>query len=324
MKICITGAAGFLGRNLTNWILDNTEHSVIGVDKIAPKELKWIDDNKRFVYVYCPIERDELQSVFKRHRPSIAYALASYASEGRANHIRKFIHSNNTVGMANVINACINNNCKIIFTSSVAVYSGLPPFDEETIPNPIDEYGLSKLSTEKSIEISGNVNNLEWSIIRPRNVYGIYQNMFDKTLNLFGIFFYKYFNNQPLTIFGDGSNQRNFTYIDDILEPMYNAIKYDRQIFNLGSSKVYTIKQAAEIFCEVTGYNKIEYVEPRHEVPAAFCKTDKSEQLLGYKDITSLYDGLKKMYVWAKEQKIKPLEIPPPLEITKNMHSSLL
>lgn len=324
MKILVTGAAGFLGRNLTNWIFANTEHSVVGVDKIQPKQLKWIDDDKRFTYIYCPMESGELDSVFKRHQPSVAFALGSYASEGRSNHIRKFIHYNNTVGMANVINACVNNNCKIVFTSSVAIYSGMPPFDEETIPNPIDEYGLSKLMTEKSIEIAGNVNSLEWSVVRPRNIYGELQQLNDPSRNLFGIWFYKMFNNKPLTIFGDGSNQRSFTYVGDIVEPLFNAMKFDKQIFNLGSEKVYSIKQAAEIFTEVTGYSNYEYLESRHEVKFAFCKTEKSEQLLGYKDTTSLYEGLKKMYNWAKKQPMLRLQVPPPLEITKNTHSSLL
>jgi len=82
--------------------------------------------------------------------------MAAYASEGRSNHIRTFIHQNNTIGTSNIINACVNYNCKLVFLSSVAVYSGTPPFNEETIPNPIDEYGLSKLMSEKSIQIAGN------------------------------------------------------------------------------------------------------------------------------------------------------------------------
>lgn len=324
MKILITGAAGFLGSAFSHWLLENTEHEVIGVDNMSGGYTDNLPQHKRFKFAFLDVRNgEETDLLFSRHKPNVVYHLAAYASEGRANHIRNFIHSNNTVGTLNVINACVNHDCKLIFTSSVAVYSGKPPFHEDIMPNPIDEYGLSKWCSEKSIEIAGEEQGLEWCIIRPRNVFGIRQNIFDPSRNLLGIFCYNAINDLPLCIFGNGSHTRSFTYIDDILEPMYNARKYEKQIFNLGSRYVYSIKQAQQIFSWVSEFESVIHLRERPEVADAYCLTDKSEQLLGFKEKTSFYEGVDKMWKWAVGLPMKERVTPPKLEVTKNAHSSL-
>ena len=324
MTILVTGCAGLIGANFVNWLLENTEHQVVGIDNLSGNSAANLPLDMRFkFYVIDVCNQEKIDDIYRRYRPKVTYHLAAYAAEGRSNYIRGYINSNNTVGAASIINACVNHESKLIFTSSIAVYSGEPPFAENIEPNPIDEYGLSKYCTERSIQIAGKEQGLSWVIIRPRNVYGEMQNLFDPARNLFGIFCYNAINKKPLTIFGDGNNKRAFTYIGDILEPLYKSINYEKQIINLGSEKVYTINQAAEIFSEVTGYDNIIYVEPRHEVPEAYCLIHKSQQLLGYEDKTTLYAGLKKMWAWAKKQDMKDLMIPPALEVTKTNHSSI-
>jgi len=327
MKILITGAAGFIGSNFIHWLLANTEHDIVGVDNLSggyienmPKESHRFD-----FHIADSGHQDSLDNLFSFYKPDICYHMAAYASEGRSNSIRSFIHFNNTLGTTNVINACVNHNVKLVFLSSVAVYSGDPPFNEwSTIPNPIDEYGLSKLMSEKSIEIAGNTQGLDWCVIRPRNVYGERQNLFDPSRNLFGIMCYNALNSLPIKIFGDGNNKRAFTYISDILEPLYNAREIRNRAINLGTGNVYTINEAVEAFSEIIGYKNIVHIEPRHEVAEAFCATTYSIQALGFEDKTSLKDGIQKMWEWAQKQEMKPLIEPPKLEVTKNIHSSLL
>lgn len=323
MKILVTGAAGFIGSNFCHWLIENTEHTIIGVDDLSGGFEENLPDHERFAFAKINVSDHYLHNVFQIYKPSVCYHLAAYAAEGRSNYIRSFIHSNNTVGTASVINACLNNNCKLIFTSSVAVYSGNPPFDEETIPNPIDEYGLSKYCSELSIEIAA-MQGLDYCIIRPRNVYGIRQNLFDPARNLWGIWCYQALNNKPITIYGDGSNKRSFTYIDDILEPLYNVIGLRNQVINLGSGNVYSIQQAAEIFQEVTGYDKVTYLPPRHEVTEAYCDIFKSQRLIDFKDETTIYAGVKKMWVWAKTVPMQKRQEPPQLEVFKTNHVSIV
>jgi UDP-glucose 4-epimerase len=323
-RICITGAAGFIGSRFAHWLLENTDHEVLGIDNMSGGFASNLPDNPRFNFAKIDISSYHLNEVLKIFPCHYVFHCAAYASEGRANHIRTFIHQNNTVGTANVINACINHNIKLIFTSSVAVYSGKPPFSEEIEPYPVDEYGLSKSTSEKSIQIAGAYQDLKWVIVRPRNVYGPHQSIFDPTRNLFGIFCYNALNNIPLTIFGDGKHKRCFTYVEDLMQPLYNCLAVNEEIINLGSSIPYTINEAAKIFSEISGYKNFLHVEERPEVKEAVCLTDKSERLLGYKDITPLRHGLNKMWEWAKLVPMQPKQIPPPLEVTKNKHSSII
>lgn len=318
MRILITGSHGFIGSHLMNYCIEQG-HKVVGIDNQVdgqtPSGEFGLDIRSAF----------HLRNIFEQFKPEVCYHLAAYASEGRSNHIRSFIHTNNTVGTANVINACVNHKCKLVFTSSVAVYSGSPPFTEAMTPNPIDEYGLSKYMSEQSIKIAGHTQGLNWCIIRPRNVYGPGQNLFDRSRNLFGIWMYNALNDLPCVIFGDGSQGRSFTYIDDIIPCLYKAKDVINEIINLGASQPWTVEMAAEAFKIVTGYRNFIHTEPRHEVQEAFCNVDKSVAMLGFGagGETHMEHGLAVMWDWAKQQPMRSLDEMPKLEVTVNAHSSL-
>lgn len=330
MKIVITGAAGFIGSHLVNYCIKQG-HTVTLIDNDARRlhdVFSNIPENRLATFwrlIDVAKEANLLEEYFKVFKPDVCYCLSSYASEGRSNHIRSFIHHNNTVGTANVINACVNHKCKLVFTSSVAVYSGAPPFDETMLPNPIDEYGLSKYMSERSIQIAGDTQGLDWCIIRPRNVYGPGQNIFDRSRNLFGIWCYNALNDIPLTIFGAGSNRRSFTFIDDIIRCIYKAKDIESETINLGSRVAYSILEAYEVFSAVTGYHKFQFLPARHEVADAFCGISKSSALLNFNQYTntSLDQGLIKMWAWAQTIPMRDLDKMPNLEVQVNAHSSL-
>ena len=207
----------------------------------------------------------------------------------------------------NILNNCIKYDIKrLVFTSSMAVYGeGTPPFNEKDLPDPIDSYGIAKYACEMDIKIAGEQHGLDWCIIRPHNVYGIKQNLWDRYRNVLGIWMYQHMNNEPMTIFGDGEQKRAFSYIDDCLEPFWKSgiqSNCSKQIINLGGTKFHTINEACEILKMVVGDGESIYLEERHEVKDAHPTFQKSVELLGYEDKTSLYDGLKEMWLWAKEQ----------------------
>jgi len=322
MTIAITGAAGFIGSSLSHWILSNfgADHTVVGIDNMSGGFEENFPNHVGHLNSYADIRNP---GIFGGTKFDLCFHLGAYAAEGRANHIRNFIHSNNTVGTANIINECVRHGVKLVFTSSVAVYSGEPPYTEAMVPNPIDEYGISKYSSEMSIRAAGHEQGLKWCIVRPRNVFGPRQSLWDPARNLMGIWMYNALNGLPCQIFGTGENRRCFTYIGDILEPLWNAAKVDGEIINLGASRSYSINEAAEIFKEVTGYENFIHTEARPEVKEAICGISKSQRLLGYEDRTSLKDGLAEMWKWAKEQPERARIYPPPLEVTVNAHSSL-
>lgn len=309
MNILITGNAGLIGSRLADWILENTNHNVIGIDDLSGGHMENIHPNVAFYK--RNLFKDDINDIFEKHAVDYVFHFAAYAAEGLSPFVRKFNYLSNTVSTANVINECINHSVKrLIFTSTMAVYGyGNPPFDEDDTPDPIDPYGIAKFACEMDIKVAGEQHNLDWCIIRPHNVYGIKQNIWDRYRNVLGIWMNQHINNKPFTIFGDGEQTRNFSYIDDCLEPLWkSAIQANcsKQIINLGGTIPYKIKEAASILKEVIQSGDIEFLEARHEVVEAEPTYQKSEVLLNYKDSTMLKEGLTEMWNWAKSQPKKP------------------
>ena len=120
MNILITGVAGLLGSRLADWIIENTEHNVIGIDDLSGGYHENINDDVTF---YKASLNNDLDFLFKEHKPDIVYHFAAYAAEGLSPFIRKYNYSNNLLATANIIKNCIKYNVeRIIFTSSLAVY----------------------------------------------------------------------------------------------------------------------------------------------------------------------------------------------------------
>jgi UDP-glucose 4-epimerase len=324
-NILITGVAGLLGSNMADWIIKNhNEYNVIGVDDLSGGYIDNVSDG--VIFENYNLSDKNLSSLFKKYKFKYVFHFAAYAAEGLSPFIRNFNYQNNLLCTSNIVNNCIEFDVKrLIFTSSMAVYGfGNPPFDEKDIPSPIDPYGVAKFACEMDIRIAGEQHNMDWCIIRPHNVYGAKQNIWDKYRNVLGIWMYQTLNDQPMTIFGDGNQTRAFSYIDDILEPLWiSAVseKTSKEIINLGGTKEYTINEANKILQKITGNNNTLYLESRHEVKNAHPTWSKSVELLNYKDTHTLEEGLIKMWEWAKLQPTRSQYKWGEYEINKGIYS---
>jgi UDP-glucose 4-epimerase len=324
--ILITGIAGLLGSRMADWIIENTDYMVIGIDDLSGGFIDNVNKKVEFHQLNLVTDVVELNNIFSTKKIDYVYHFAAYAAEGLSPFIRSFNYKNNLIATTHIINNCISHNVKrIIFTSTMAVYgNGSVPFDEDDIPNPIDPYGIAKYACEMDIRVAGEQHDLDWCIIRPHNVYGINQNIWDKYRNVLGIWMYQYMNNHPLTIFGTGEQTRSFSFIDDTLEPMWKCAvlpTMSKQIVNLGGVREYTINDACHIIQSVIGGGDVVYLEPRHEVKHAYPTYEKSVQLLGYQDKTSLKNGLTKMWGWAQKQPSRPRFVWENYEIDKHIYS---
>jgi len=306
MKVLITGVAGLIGSRLADWIIKNhPEVEVVGIDDLSGGYRENV--HKRVNLWQMDLVTHPIENCFEVHKFDYVFHFAAYAAEGLSPFIRSYNYQNNLVATARVINECIKHDVKrLVFTSSMAVYGhGNPPFDETHTPQPVDPYGIAKYACEMDIKVAGDQHGLDWCIIRPHNVYGNKQNIWDRYRNVLGIWMYQYMNNQPMTIFGDGMQKRAFSFIDDCLEPLWRAAvepRASKQIINLGSSIFYTINEANTIFRNVIGKGDVVYKEARNEVKNAHPTWEKSMGILGYEDKTYLHEGLKKMWQWAQEQ----------------------
>lgn len=326
--VLITGVAGLLGSKLADWIIENKkEYTVIGIDNLFGGYIENV--NKSVIFVNRDLSKDNISDIFKQYKIDYVFHFAAYAAEGLSPFMRKFNWYNNSVSTANIINECIENDIKrLIYTSSMSIYGHgdmkLNRFDENDIPCPIDPYGISKYACEMDIRVAGEQHGLDWCIIRPHNIYGEKQNIWDKYRNVLGIWMYQALNNLPMTIYGDGEQTRAFTYIDDNLEPLWNAAIFpnaSKEIINLGGIKEYTINEAIHILEDITNYHNIVYKESRHEVKWAVPTYQKSIDILNFKHKTDLKEGLEKMWNWAKKQPNRKQYIWENYEINKGIYS---
>jgi UDP-glucose 4-epimerase len=326
MKILITGVAGLLGSRLSDYIIENhPEVHIVGVDDMSGGYKENV--NSKVELWEMNLVNGNIDECFERHQFDYVYHFAAYAAEGLSPFIRTYNYQNNLVATSRIITQCIKHDVKrLVFTSTLAVYGhgygGI--FDESQIPKPIDPYGVAKYGCEMDIQIAGEQHGLDWCIIRPHNVYGIKQNIWDKYRNVLGIWMYQHLNGQPMTIFGDGTQTRAFSFIDDSLEPLWKASfkpEASKQIINLGGIEEVSINEASKILREVIGEGEILYLEGRHEVKHSIPTFQKSIDILDFNYKTSMKDGLTIMWDWAKKQPMRERFIWPFYELDKGIYS---
>lgn len=327
-SVLITGVAGLIGSRMADWILENKpEYEVVGIDNLFGGYIENVDD--RVIFYKKELSSDSLGYIFDKHQFEYVFHFAAYAAEGLSPFIRMFNDNNNMLSTDNVINECIKHGIKrLVYTSSMAVYgNGINTgriFTEEDTPCPIDPYGVSKYACEMNIKSAGIIHGLDWCIIRPHNVYGKKQNIWDKYRNVLGIWMYQALHNKPMLIYGDGEQTRAFSYIDDCLEPFWNAATREsasKQIINLGGLIPCSINEANKEFIDISGYGNYEYKEQRHEVKHAVPNGEKSIKILDYKQNTTLNEGLRQMWDWAKSQPDREQYKWPNYEINKGIYS---
>ena len=306
MRVLITGVAGFLGSRLADWIIEHIPNvEVIGIDNLSGGYKENLHDLVEFFPV--DILDDKISEIFSTYRPDYVFHFAAFAAEGLSPFVRSYNYRNNLEATSKIVTECIKNDVtRLIFSSTMGVYGDNPtPFYESDQPNPIDPYGIAKYACELDIKVAGEHHGLDWCIIRPHNVYGVKQNIWDRYRNVLGIWMYQHVNGLPMTIYGDGEQTRAFSYIDDCLEPLWKSSQESscsKQIINLGGTKYYSMNEANEIIRKVMGGGTLSYKEKRYEVKNAYSSYQKSIDLLGYNDKTSLIDGLTTMWNWVKTQ----------------------
>ncbi len=330
--ILITGAAGFIGSHVTRALLGMRQFCnarVIVLDDLSGGFEKNIPDDERVFFVQGSITDSQLiDRLFEEYQFDYIYHLAAYAAEGLSHFIRRFNYTNNLIGSVNLLNAAIRYESQcFVFTSSIAVYGkGQLPLTEETVPQPEDPYGIAKYAFEMDLQAAYEMFGLKYVIFRPHNVYGEYQNIADKYRNVVGIFMNRLLQGLPMPIFGDGEQQRAFTYIGDIAGMIASSAFVEdaqNQIFNVGADHPCSVNELAKLVAESLGLpEKIERLDARQEVKFAYSDHSKAENVFGKQQETSLREGLNKMAQWVRQAGIRESVEFSDIEVRKNLPAS--
>jgi UDP-glucose 4-epimerase len=322
----VTGGAGFIGSHVAETLIQEG-HTVVVFDDLSGGYVENIPRGARFVQGSI-VDHQLVDQVFSTHSFDYVYHLAAYAAEGLSHFIKRFNYQNNLVGSVNLINAAVNHAVKcFVFTSSIAVYGDLPsPMREDMTPAPEDSYGIAKLAVEQELKVSHGMFGLEYVIFRPHNVYGERQNIADRYRNVVGIFMNQILKGEPMTLFGDGNQQRAFTHVSDVAPIIASAIHNPEargQIFNVGSDVPHTVNELASMVAEAMGAEcRGEHLKARNEVKVAFCDDTKAKRIFGMKQAMGLEEGIGRMAEWAKVHGARESGVFQDIEVTKNMPPS--
>jgi UDP-glucose 4-epimerase len=322
----VTGGAGFIGSHVARECL-RLGHRVVVLDDLSGGFRDQVPSGAAFVEGSIT-DAALLADLFARERFEYVYHLAAYAAEGLSHFIRRFNYTNNIVGSVNLINAAVNHDVQcFVFTSSIAVYGALePPMREDMAPSPEDPYGIAKYAVELDLRAAHRLFGLPYVIFRPHNVYGEHQNLADPYRNVIGIFMRQILDGEPMTVFGDGTQTRAFSYIDDVAPHIARCVDVAaarQQTINIGADRAYTVTQVAGMVARMLdARSDIRHLPAREEVRHAFASHDRARQMLGATATVSLEDGLRRMAQWARQVGARRSRIVSEVEVGKNLPPS--
>jgi len=303
MNVFITGIAGFLGSHIADKLISQG-NQVSGCDNLIGGYLENVPSAAEF-YQVDAIYLNQMKKMTKDVDLIIHTACTAY--EGLSVFSPYLVGQNTYQISMSVYTAAAENKIpKIINCSSMARYGkqDIVPFTEDLLPKPQDPYGIAKYASEQTLDIMSNVHNFQYVNLVPHNIIGPRQKYDDPYRNVVSIMINRILNGNPPIIYGDGSQQRCFSDIDDVVDPIIKSIDSSQAVgetINIGPDEdVISIKDLALKILKVLN-SDLEpiFVDPRpQEVKLAHCSADKARNILGYNTSVSLDDSIEKIANW--------------------------
>ncbi|WAM35266.1 NAD-dependent epimerase/dehydratase family protein [Caldicellulosiruptor acetigenus] len=295
MAVLVTGGAGFIGSHIVDKLIERG-YDVCIVDNLLSGNVCNINPKAKFYQLDI---RDNLEKVFEENKIEYCIHQAAQVSVAKSMEDAYLDCSINVLGTVNLLDYCAKYKVKkFIFASSAAVY-GEPeyiPIDENHPLRPESFYGLSKLTSEEYIKMFAHNFNFEYIIFRYSNVYGPRQDPFGEG-GVVSIFCERMQSSKDVIIFGDGTQTRDFIYVEDVAEA--NCVALETSVsgtFNLSTGKNVSVNELFEILSGLTGYKKSPVYQPKRpgDIAHSCLSNNLLKSVLGFSPQFSLLEGLKK------------------------------
>jgi UDP-glucuronate 4-epimerase len=334
MKVLVTGAAGFIGFHLTLALL-NRDDEVVGIDNLndyydpALKQLrldKIANHSKvsNFEFIKADIsDREFTEKLFVDHSFDVVVNLAAQAGVRYSIENPHAYVDSNLVGFVNILEGCRHSKVKhLVYASSSSVYgmNVKQPFStNDRVDYPISLYAATKKSNELMAHTYSHLYNIPTTGLRFFTVYGPYGRP--------DMAYYKFtkaiMNGDPIDVYNNGAMQRDFTYIDDIVEgvvrvmseiPTSNINKYSKakppcSVYNIGNNNPVTLRDfitAIEHACGSMANENMLPMQPG-DVPITFAEINDLEKSIGFKPSTKIDEGIQKFVQWYNQLNTKKM-----------------
>lgn len=313
-KCIVTGGAGFIGSHLVDTLLDNGASHVIVIDNLITGSIENIKhhfNNDAFTFAHADI--NDINAISAHFvKTDILFHQAALGSVPRSIENPPNTDINNVHGFVNVLNLCrINNVKKVVFASSSSVYG-----DNETLPkmednlgNPLSPYAISKIACEMYGKNFAELYEMNVTGLRYFNVFGPRQNPKGAYAAVIPLFIDNSLRGKDVTIFGDGEQARDFTFVKNVVNAnilaAFNIKKQGYNIMNIGCGERTSVNMLFNIIHEkIKGKSKaIHKPERKGDIRNSIASIDRAYELIGYEPKINVKEGLIETIEWFKENK---------------------
>ncbi len=311
-RVLVTGGAGFIGSNLVDRLLE-AGHAVVVVDDLSTGKLENLERARQapaesFTFERIDITSPELGEVVAAARPDVVLHLAAQIDVRRS--VADPVHDAlvNVVGTVNLLEASRRSGVqKLVLTTSGGCIYGEPdrselPVAEDYDGHPHSPYGASKRGVEEYLHTYEALYGLRWTSLALANVFGPRQDPGGEA-GVVSIFGGRLLRGEPVTIYGDGEQTRDFVYVQDVVDAFVAAMdRGDGQRINIGTGRETSVNELHRILADITGSTEpAQHAPPRTgELAHIALDVGLAARELSWKPTTSLREGLEATVDWLR------------------------
>lgn len=297
-NILILGAAGFIGKNITCAMAE--EHNITAFDRVCAPEFESFNNIKMIVDNYAEIEKFDK---YLKNIDIVIHLISTTVPCDDTSHIPDEIR-NNVIPTVRLLESMVRTGVKkIIFSSSAGAYYGETGDiinNSVTRSNPYCSYGVQKVVIEDYIKFYGLRYGIDYRIMRISNPYGWGQNP-NKMQGLIPIFINRLVHDEPISVFGDGENKRDYIFMSDLVNAVIKICEYNgpQRVFNIGYGEYYSINEVISMIEYISGqtFVRIDHSDERFcDVRSSIVDMSEAQKILGWKPQISIHEGIKSVY----------------------------
>ena len=303
----ITGAAGFIGAAIAKRLISEG-NIVVTIDNLSTGLEKNIPEKVQFYQGDC--EDSEIYEKLPNYKFDAIFHLAGQSSGEISYDDPIYDLKANTESTLNLLQFALKRQCyRFIYASSMSVYGEQnEASNEDTICKPSSFYAVGKLASEHYLRLYEKDYGIKTTSLRLFNVYGPGQNLFNLRQGMVSIYMAQLINQNSIHVKGSGDRFRDFIYIDDVVELFVRCLKYEEsynEVINIGTGVKTSVTDLINTLISISNKNvPVKYSgNTLGDIHGIFADNDKSRSLLKFNELTSINEGLSKMWLWANNLK---------------------